>query len=127
MELRWDLWERPYSVQRFAELLALALLAEDYEWPGDIADEIDFRTDRALAASEQGIAACLQRLSSKEAGIVELYEAPPGMPGPPRKCYRLTPKGVERERYLRNAWEELKSAIDQVLERDDIRGDATAL
>ena len=90
------------------EICVLSVLAQKecygYELVGEISKRIDI--------SDGTIYPLLRRL--KDEGLVTTYLQESGG-GPPRKYYRLTPSGQEKERELRDEWMQFATSVNAIL------------
>jgi len=90
------------------EICVLSVLAQKecygYELVGEISKRIDI--------SEGTIYPLLRRL--KDEGLVTTYLQESGG-GPPRKYYRLTASGQEKERELRDEWMQFATSVNAIL------------
>ncbi|MDI3339367.1 MAG: PadR family transcriptional regulator [Sphaerobacter sp.] len=75
----------------------------------------------ALLTSEGTIYPLLSRLHRERLVETEWRESPAG---PPRKYYRLTPRGREALAAFRRQWVEFRDAVDAVLGTGESGGDA---
>lgn len=98
------------------ELAVLALLARSPKYGGEIIDALT--TSGGLATSAGTIYPLLKRLATSGLVTTTWVESPSG---PPRKYYELTDAGRGELANLTRAWNELSSALDQLLENHDER------
>ncbi|MFV0452105.1 MAG: PadR family transcriptional regulator [Propioniciclava sp.] len=93
------------------ELAVLGLLADGPRYGLQIVEELS-RTP-ALAVPAGTVYPLVSRLLSEGLIASRWQEAPQG---PPRKYYRLTSAGTKRLTVLNQAWQDLRAALDDLLE-----------
>jgi PadR family transcriptional regulator PadR len=94
------------------ELLLLHLLAEEPTYGYQLVRRLEERTGGQFASKEGTLYPVLYRL--EDAGLIAPEWSRPDR-GVPRKYYRLTEQGVERERELTEAWRSFAAAVNSVL------------
>ena len=92
------------------EYCVLALLGDEERYGYDLVTEL---SDAGLVASEGTIYPLLSRLRKDELVATSWQESPSG---PPRRYYRLTPRGRRALEQFRGSWTDFKKAVDEVLE-----------
>lgn len=94
-------------------LAILQLVSERDRYGYEIVAEISDRTKGVLALAEGNIYPALHSLEAE--GFITSYwrEVEPGVP--PRKYYRLTPRGKELHARLAEEWKEYAGAIARLL------------
>lgn len=94
-------------------LAILQLLSEGERYGYEIVAELKDRTRGALALAEGNVYPALHALEAE--GHITSYwkEVEPGVP--PRKYYRLTPRGKELHQRLVQEWKDYAGAIARLL------------
>ncbi len=93
------------------ELLVLSLLLEQDRYGYELVNEIS----KNIMISEGTIYPLLRRLNSD--GYFETY-LKESTEGPPRKYYKITERGVEAHKELRDEWEKFLIGVSKILKGD---------
>lgn len=93
------------------DMCLLALIAEEPSYGYEMVDKLDGRGLHLV--SEGSIYPTLSRL--QKAGLIEGYFVETGGSGPPRKYYRLAPRGGEQLAAWSEEWQRLASGVQAVL------------
>ena len=93
------------------ELLVLSLLLEQDRYGYELVNEIS----KNIMISEGTIYPLLRRLNSD--GYFETY-LKESTEGPPRKYYKITARGVEAHKELRDEWEKFLVGVSKILKGD---------
>lgn len=96
-----------------AKLAILQLVSEQDRYGYEIVAELKERTRGTLALAEGNVYPALHALEAE--GHITSYwrEVEPGVP--PRKYYRLTPRGKELHEHMVREWKEYAGAIQRLL------------
>jgi len=91
------------------ELCTLAIIAEKDAYASDIIENLK---SSDLIVVEGTLYPLLTRL--KNEGLLQ-YRWEESTSGPPRKYYQLTEQGDESLKVLKNAWNQLTTAVDKIV------------
>ena len=94
-------------------LAILQLVSEKERYGYEIVAELKERTRGALQLAEGNVYPALHQLEADGTITSQWREVEPGVP--PRKYYRLTPKGRELHARLVEEWKEYAAAVGRLL------------
>lgn len=95
------------------EYCILSIIRKKESYPGDISEAMK---DAGIQILEGTLYPLLNRL--KNGGILS-YSWVESTSGPPRKYFKLTPKGEEFYKLLEETWTELSTAVDRLTKVDE--------
>jgi PadR family transcriptional regulator PadR len=93
------------------ELCTLAIIAEKDAYASDIIEELK---SSDLIVVEGTLYPLLTRL--KNEGLLQ-YRWEESSSGPPRKYYQLTKEGEDSLQHLKEAWNQLTSAVEKIISK----------
>jgi PadR family transcriptional regulator, regulatory protein PadR len=106
--------DRAWSTQLkkgLVELTVLAALRKNEAYGYELLQRLSL--DPLLATTESTLYPMLSRLTDERLISVRQADSPSG---PPRRYYRLTPRGQEHLKQLSRHWHQLSSAVDSLLD-----------